>query len=59
MKLEHKLVTIVANPDAGERCRVYLLDKYVSKLPCSASNKDFFIVVYYHILLKMKLILGL
>ena len=32
-KLGRKLVTIIANPEVGEKCLVSLLDKYISKLP--------------------------
>ena len=38
-KLEHKTVTIVANSAIGERCPVFLLDKYIKKLPAKV---DFF-----------------
>ena len=31
--LKRKVVPIYACPDAGERCPVYILDKYISKLP--------------------------
>lgn len=42
MKIEHKSVTIVANADAGLRCHVSLLDKYISKLPPTVFEKDLF-----------------
>ena len=42
MRLEHKSVTIVANPVVGERCHVFLLDTYISKLPPAAIEKDIF-----------------
>ena len=38
----HKIVTIVANPEVKERCTVYLLDLYISKLPKSAVDNDLF-----------------
>ena len=42
LRLEHKSVTIVANPSAGCRCHVFLLDLYISKLPKAAIEKDIF-----------------
>ena len=42
--LKRKVVPIYACPDAGERCPVYILDKYISKLPPSAIAKDLFYV---------------
>lgn len=42
MRLEHKSVTIVADPNAGTRCHVYLLNEYISKLPSEAVAKDLF-----------------
>ena len=42
MRLEHKSVTIVANAVVGERCHVFLLDTYISKLPPAAVEKDIF-----------------
>lgn len=42
MKLDHKSVTVMANPDAGERCIVFLLDKYLRKLPVDVADKNFF-----------------
>lgn len=32
MRLEHKVVTSIANTDVGVRCHVSLLDLYISKL---------------------------
>ena len=40
--LSTKKVTICANPTAGECCHVYLLDKYLSKLPSAAKEKGWF-----------------
>ena len=40
--MDHKSVTIVANPAAGHHCHVFLLDKYISKLPLDAVKKDLF-----------------
>lgn len=40
LNMDHKCVTIVANPAAGKRCLVSLLDKYISKLPPYAFDKD-------------------
>ena len=42
MRLEHKSVTTIANPSVGVPCHVYLLDKYISKSPFSAFEKDLF-----------------
>ena len=42
VKLDHKSVTIVANSSAGERCPVVILDKYISKLPIAAIEKELF-----------------
>ena len=33
MKLQNKIVNIVANSEAGERCHCYLLDTYINHLP--------------------------
>ena len=40
--LNHKSVTIVANPQAGSSCDVFLLDRYLSKRPKNAVEKDIF-----------------
>ena len=37
-----KVVPVFACPDAGERCAVYLLDLYLSKLPNEAFEQDVF-----------------
>ena len=42
--LKKKVVPIYACPDAGERSSVYILDKYISKLPSSAIAKALFYV---------------
>ena len=42
VKLDHKSVTIVANSSVGERCPVFILDKYISKLPNAAIEKELF-----------------
>ena len=42
MRLDHKVVTVVSNPKLGEHCPVYILDKYISKLPEKAKNMDLF-----------------
>ena len=42
LKLEHKTVNVMANPTSGIRCPVHLLDKYISKLPQEAIQKDHF-----------------
>ena len=41
-KVEHKTVTIVVNPTAKERCPVFVLDLYISKLPKAAVENDLF-----------------
>ena len=40
MNVDNKVVLIYARPGAGERCLVYLLDLYLSKLPSIAFEKD-------------------
>ena len=42
LRTEHKVVTIVANEVVGDRCPVFLLDRYISKLPTAAKEKDLF-----------------
>ena len=42
VKLDHKSVTIVANSSVGEMCPVFILDKYISKLPNAAIEKELF-----------------
>ena len=42
LKLEHKTVPVMADPEAGVRCHVYLLDLYIRKLPSEAIMKDLF-----------------
>lgn len=42
MRVEHKTVVSIADPEAGSRCHVYLLDKYMEKLPLQAIEKDIF-----------------
>ena len=42
LRLSHKKVPIYANPIVGERCHVFLLDKYFSKLPKCSKEKGFF-----------------
>ena len=44
LKLKNKTVKIVANPDALERCHVFLLDKYLSHLPEKAKQDNTFYV---------------
>ena len=44
LKLKNKKVKIVANPDARERCHVYLLDEYISHLPDKAKQDNIFYV---------------
>ena len=40
--VEHKVVTIVANSAVMEKCPVFLLDRYISKLPKEAKENDIF-----------------
>ena len=42
MRLEHKKVSSLANPEAGNQCHVHLLDLYISKLPQEAIEKGNF-----------------
>ena len=42
LRLDHKLMTIVANKAAKERCPVFVLDTYISKLPEEAKKNDLF-----------------
>ena len=45
MRLEHKKLPSFANPEAGNRCHVFLIDLYISKLPPAAIEKGNF---YFH-----------
>ena len=42
LRMEHKVVTIVSNEAVGNRCSVFLLDRYISKLPDKAKEMDLF-----------------
>ena len=42
LKMDHKVVEIVTNPVVKERCPVYILDLYFSKLPSKAKENDLF-----------------
>ena len=42
LNLKNKVITHYARPDLGERCLVYLLKLYLSKLPKVAYDKDIF-----------------
>ena len=42
MRLEHKKVPSFANPEAGNRCHIFLIDLYISKLPPAAIEKGNF-----------------
>ena len=44
LHVKNKIVPVSACPAAGERCPVYILDLYVSKLPPQAFEKDLFYV---------------
>ena len=42
--MKRKVVPVYACPEAGERCPVHILDKYIQKLPQLAIEKDLFYV---------------
>ena len=42
LRVKSKVVPLYPTPDAGERCPVSILDKYISKLPSEAKEKDIF-----------------
>lgn len=42
LHVRSKTVPLYPNPDLGDRCPVLILDKYISKLPQSARDKDIF-----------------
>ena len=44
LRVENKKVTVVAVPSAGDRCPVFILDVYFSKLPAEAFRNDIFYV---------------
>ena len=44
LRVKSKVVPVYPAPDAGERCPVSILDKYISKLPSEAKEKDLFYV---------------
>ena len=44
MRVKSKVVPIIAVPDAGSRCHVYVLDLYMQKLPPEAFSRDNFYV---------------
>ena len=48
INIKSKVVPVYACPEAGERCLVYILDKYISKLPSFAVDKDVFYVRPLH-----------
>ena len=39
---DNKVVTQFAKPELGEKCHVFLLELYLSKLPDSALQRDIF-----------------
>ena len=43
MQVSHKVVHQFARPELGERCHVFLLDKYYSKIPESAKKDIFYL----------------
>uniref|UniRef100_A0A1X7VAL7 ZMYM2-like/QRICH1 C-terminal domain-containing protein n=1 Tax=Amphimedon queenslandica TaxID=400682 RepID=A0A1X7VAL7_AMPQE len=42
VRLDYKVVTVVANSKIGDRCPVYILHNYISKLPDKAQEMDLF-----------------
>ena len=44
LHIKSKVVPVFPCPEAGERCPVHLLDKYISKLPTAAKEMDLFYV---------------
>ena len=46
MRVEHKVVNIIANPSVKEKCPVFLLDLYISRLPQEAKDKDLFFLSF-------------
>ena len=42
LSLEHNHVPVYTSVTGGSKCHVELLDKYISKLPTSAKQQDFF-----------------
>ena len=47
VKIKNKVVPVVSNPNAGERCLVCILDVYFSKLPSASKEKDLFYLQPY------------
>ena len=45
MRVTNKVVQVYANPSIGERCVVYLLDLYLSKLPRMTFEKSTFYLI--------------
>ena len=44
LRVKSKVVPLYACPEAGERCPVHILDKYIAKLPSEARERDLFYV---------------
>ena len=42
LRMENKTVPIYSRDDAGERCHVHILDKYIQKLPEEVIKQDYF-----------------
>ena len=42
LRVKNKVVPIHAVPEAGEHCHVYVLDRYLEKIPEAAFEKDNF-----------------
>lgn len=43
LRVKSKVVPLHPCPEAGERCPVFILDRYISKLPAEAKEKDHFL----------------
>ena len=42
LHVQSKVVPLYENPDLGDRCPVFILDKYISRLPAKAKADDIF-----------------
>ena len=42
LHVQSKVVPLYKNPDLGDRCPVFILDKYISRLPAKAKADDIF-----------------
>jgi hypothetical protein len=44
LRVKNKTVPLYPTPEAGERCPVHILDKYISKLPAEVREENLFYV---------------